>query len=109
MNVTFYHQTVSSKQIEDFLSQETGIDLTEFFNQYLRTTKVPTLEYTINKKTLKYRWINIVEGFDMPIQVIINDEDMWLFPKADWQTMNLESKQSTIKIDPDFYIYSQKI
>ena len=109
MNVTFYHQTVSSKQIEDFLSQETGIDLTEFFNQYLRTTKVPTLEYTINKKTLKYRWINIVEGFDMPIQVIINDEDMWLFPKAEWQTMNLESKQSTIKIDPDFYIYSQKI
>ena len=109
MNVTFYHQTVSSKQIEDFLSQETGIDLTEFFNQYLRTTKVPTLEYTINKKTLKYRWINIVEGFDMPIQVIINDEDMWLFPKADWQTMDLESKQSTIKIDPDFYIYSQKI
>jgi aminopeptidase N len=109
MNVTFYHQTVSSKQIEDFLSQETGIDLTEFFNQYLRTTKVPTLEYTINKKTLKYRWINIVEGFDMPIQVIINDEVMWLFPKADWQTMNLESKQSSIKIDPDFYIYSQKI
>ncbi|WJJ97852.1 M1 family metallopeptidase [Algibacter luteus] len=109
MNVTFYHQTVSSKQIEDFLSQETGIDLTEFFNQYLRTTKVPTLEYTINKKTLKYRWISIVEGFDMPIQVIINDEDMWLFPKADWQTMNLESKQSSIKIDPDFYIYSQKI
>jgi aminopeptidase N len=109
MNVTFYHQTVSSKQIEDFLCHETGIDLTEFFDQYLRTTKIPTLEYTVNKKTLKYRWTNIVNGFDMPIQVKINDKDIWLFPKAEWQTMNLESKQPVIKIDPDFYIYSQKI
>jgi aminopeptidase N len=109
MNVTFYHQTVSSKQIEDFLSQETGIDLTEFFDQYLRTTKVPTLEYSIDKKTLKYRYINIIDGFDMPIQVTIDDKDLWLFPKVKWQTMNLESKQSILKIDPDFYIYSQKI
>ena len=31
MNVEFYHQTVTTQQIESFLSKETGIDLTAFF------------------------------------------------------------------------------
>ncbi|PWH83201.1 peptidase M1 [Algibacter marinivivus] len=108
MNTEFYHQTVSSKQIENFISRETGYDLTEFFNQYLRTVKIPTLEYEIKKKTLKYRWVNIIEGFDMPIQVKINDEEKWLFPKADWKEESLESKINTFEIDPDFYVESKK-
>jgi aminopeptidase N len=40
----FYHQTVTTKQIEDYLSSTVGIDLV-FFHQYLRDTRVPTLEY----------------------------------------------------------------
>ena len=109
MNVEFYHQTVTSQQIENFLSRETGYDLTEFFNQYLRTTKVPTLEYQIKKKTLKYRWTNIVDGFDMPIQIEINDEEKWIFPKAEWKEESLESKINTFKTDIDFYVESKKL
>ena len=109
MNITFYHQTVTTKQIEDFLSKETEIDLTEFFNQYLRDIRIPTLEYTINKEELKYRWTNIVDGFDMPIQVIIDKKEQWLFPMADWKTMQLESENSSLEVDPDFYIYSKEI
>ena len=109
MNITFYHQTVTTKQIEDFLSKETEIDLTEFFNQYLRDIRIPTLEYTINKEELKYRWTNIVDGFDMPIQVIIDKKEQWLFPKAGWKTMPLESENSSLEVDPDFYIYSKEI
>ncbi len=107
MNKTFYHQTVSTQQIEDFLSKETGIDLTEFFNQYLRTIKIPTLEYSIKNKELKYRWINIVDNFDMPIQVIIDDKEQWLFPNAEWKTMPIKNK--ILKIDPDFYIEVNKV
>ena len=109
MNVTFYHQTVTTKQIEDFLSTETGIDLTEFFNQYLRDTRIPTLEYSINGKELKYRWTNIVNGFDMPVQVTINEKEQWLFPKADWKTMALDSKNQTFNLDEDFYVYAKKL
>ena len=109
MNVEFYHQTVTSQQIENFLSRETGYDLTEFFNQYLRTTKVPTLEYQIKKKTLKYRWTNIIDGFDMPIQIEINDEEKWIFPKAEWKEESLESKINTFKTDIDFYVESKKL
>jgi len=109
MNKTFYHQTVTTKQIEDYLSKETGIDLSAFFNQYLRTTKIPTLEYAIKNNELKYRWIQIVDKFDMPIQVTINGKEQWLFPKADWKTLALKSKTSTLEIDPDFYVESKKL
>jgi len=109
MNVRFYHKTVDTKQIEDFLSEETYIDLKPFFNQYLRTVKIPTLEYSIDKKVLKYRWTNIVDGFDMPVEVNINDEDTWLAPTSEWKTLEFKSKISTFDVDVDFYVESHKL
>lgn len=109
LNRTFYHQTVTTKQVEDYISQQTGIDLTEFFNQYLRTIKIPTLEYSIKNKVLKFRWTNIVDKFDMPIQVVLDGKEQWLFPKAEWITMGLESNNASFEIDPDFYVYSKKL
>lgn len=102
LNSEFYHQTVTTKQIEDYMSEASGIDLTEFFNQYLRSTKIPTLEYKIENGELTYRWTNTVEGFDMPIQIEIDGKTEWLFPKADWQNKSINS--DTLKVDRNFYI-----
>ncbi|PNW27681.1 peptidase M1 [Formosa algae] len=107
MNKIFYHQTVNTKQIEDFLSQETGIDLTAFFNQYLRDTRIPTLEYTFENNTLKYHWTHIVSDFDMPIQVTLNGKLQWIYPTAEWKTIPITSK--TFEIDSDFYVDHKKI
>ena len=109
LNTTFYHQTVTTQQIENYISEQSGIDLTEFFNQYLRTIKVPIVEYQIDKKELKYRWTNIVADFDMPIQVTIDEKEQWLFPKADWQTMDLKSKDASFKVDNNFYVEVKKL
>jgi aminopeptidase N len=109
LNQTFYHQTVTTQQIENYISEQTGIDLTEFFNQYLRTTKIPTFEYSIKNKELKYRWINIVDKFDMPIQVTIDDKEQWVFPKAEWQTKTISSSKMPIEVNPNFYIKVNKL
>ncbi|MDN3666567.1 M1 family metallopeptidase [Algibacter miyuki] len=109
MNVTFYHQTVTTKQIEDYLSEESGIDLTAFFNQYLRSVKIPTFEYSINKKALKYRWTNIVADFDMPLEVKINNENTWLKPTSEWKTLDFNSNISTFDVDIDFYVETKKL
>jgi aminopeptidase N len=107
LNSKFYHQTVTTKQIEDYLSKMTNKDLSAFFNQYLRTTKIPTLEYIIENGKLKYRWINVVDGFDMPIQIEVKGKSEWLFPIAEWKTKVIES--SNFKIDRDFYVEVNKI
>ena len=109
LNRTFYHQTVTTKQIEDYISKESGIDLTAFFNQYLRDTRIPTLEYKIEKKELKYRWTNIVDNFDMPVQVSIDEKVQWLFPKTNWKTLPLDSKKTSFSIDRDFYVEVKKL
>ena len=107
LNSTFYHKTVTTKQIEDYIGKETGIDLTAFFNQYLRDIRIPTLEYTINNGELKYRWIEIVDGFDMPIQIEIGGKTEWLYPKAEWQTKKINTK--TLKINRNFYVKSKTL
>ncbi len=102
LNKTFYHQTVTTKQIEDYISKETKIDLTEFFEQYLRTTQIPTLEYTFEKGKLKYRYAGIIEKFDMPIRIFVDDKADWIQPNAKWQTKEL--KGNKISIDSNFYV-----
>ena len=102
MNSEFYHQTVTPQQIEDYISEASGIDLTEFFNQYLRGTKIPTLEYKIENGALEYRWTNSVAGFDMPIQIEIDGKTEWLYPKADWQSQSMSS--DNIAVDRNFYV-----
>lgn len=67
LNATFWHQTVTTKQIEDYMSQQLGIDLSKVFDQYLRTAEVPTLELLYMKKKMKYRWSDCVKGFNMPV------------------------------------------
>lgn len=109
LNRTFYHQTVTTQQIEDYISNESGINLTAFFNQYLRTSKIPTLEYSINNKELKYRWIHIVNEFDMPIQVTIQGKKLWIYPKAEWNIQTLSDENVSFEIDPNFYIETKKL
>ncbi|NCO62888.1 MAG: M1 family metallopeptidase [Flavobacteriales bacterium] len=109
LNLTFYHQTVTTKQIENYISTESGIDLTAFFNQYLRTTAIPNLEYNIENKELKYRWTHIVDNFDMPVQITINDKEQWLFPSSEWKTMPLKSNKTVLKVDRDFYVNVTKL
>nr|WP_223154704.1 M1 family metallopeptidase [Aestuariibaculum sediminum] len=109
MNKTFYHQTVTTQQIENYISKQSGIDLNAFFNQYLRTIKIPEFQYSIKNNNFKFRWTNIVKNFDMPLKVYINNKAKWIYPKADWQTISLKELASEFKIDPNFYILTKKL
>ncbi len=108
MNEKYYHQTVTTKDIEDYMSQMSGIDLTEFFNQYLRTTMIPTLEYKINGNEITYRWTNVVDKFDMPVKIA--NSEIWLFPNSEWKTEKLKDGwEKNFRIDRNFYINLKKV
>ncbi len=109
MNKEFYHQTVTTEQIENYLSQKTGKDLTAFFNQYLRTKDIPLLEYEIKDKSIKYRYTRTVDDFDMPVRVFVDDQEKWLFPNDQWKTESLGTDSPEIEIDRNFYIRSREI
>ena len=109
MNAEFYHQTVTTKQIEDFLSKETGFNLNPFFNQYLRAINIPTLEHKIENNTLKYRWTNTNANFEMPLKTTINGEEKWIYPTSNWKKLELTSADSSFVIDENFYVFTKKV
>lgn len=109
LNRTFYHQTVTTKQIEEYMSQEVGRDLNPFFNQYLRDTRIPTLEYYLDGNTLKYHWTNSVAGFDMPVKVSLNGTEVSLNPKSEWSEFNNSTKIESVVLNPNFYVLNKKI
>ena len=108
LNSTFYHQTVTTKQIEEYISQSVGVDLTSFFNQYLRDVRIPIFEYKYSNSILSYRWINCVSGFTMPLKVTLNGVEKWLQPKTEWTKMAYKSKDLKVEVDPNFYVTALK-
>lgn len=104
LNSTFYHQTVTAKQIEDYLSKSVGLDLKPFFDQYLRDTRIPTLEYKFKDNMLSYRWTNCVSGFDMLVKVNLNGKAQLLNPKAEWTNLPQTTKNLKLEVDKDFYV-----
>ncbi|MEZ7500264.1 M1 family metallopeptidase [Flavobacterium sp. Arc3] len=104
LNSTFYHQTVTTKQIEDYLSTAVGMELNPFFNQYLRDTRIPTLEYFFKDKTLGFRWTNCVTGFNMPLKITINGVEKWLKPTTEWKNDSSIVENPQLKIDANFYV-----
>lgn len=109
LNKDFYHQTVTTEQIEDYISKAMKMDLNAFFTQYLRTTKIPELTYKIEGKTIKYKWNNVVDGFSIPIKVFINGQEKWIKPSIDWKEHTSTNKLQEFKVDKNFYIYSKEL
>jgi aminopeptidase N len=109
LNETFYHQTVTSEQIESYLSQHSGKDLSAFFDQYLRTTLVPVLEYRWNEGELQYRYADIVANFDMPVRCFADGKEEWIYPEATWKKTPFKQKPKTFEIDSNFYIKTRPL
>ena len=109
LNKEFYHQTVATKQIEDYISRKSKKDLSAFFNQYLRTRDIPLLEYKKEGKKLSYRYSRIVQDFDMPVRAVLNGEEIWLFPNSEWKSETISSAITDFEIDRNFYVDSHEI
>ena len=109
LNSTFYHQTVTTKQIENYLTQQVGSDLSTVFNQYLRDTRIPTLEYFFKDNQMGYRWTNCVSGFNLPVKVALNGKEELLQPETEWKRIVAKTENSKLEIDKNFYVASFNI
>jgi aminopeptidase N len=105
LNKTFYHQTVTTHQVEDFINTSTGKNFTTVFNQYLRTRDIPKLKLDIDGDVLKYKWDNCISNFDMPVKLV---SGQWLMPTTQWQELKMDNKKiKEVKVDTNFYIETE--
>jgi hypothetical protein len=106
LNQTFRHQTVTGRQVQEYINAQSGINFDKVFEQYLQTAQIPVFEYRIDKDTLTYRWTSAVRGFDMPIKVTLKTGEMTLIkPKAAWQKLPVQlANPSEFRVDQNFYV-----
>ncbi|QDP84260.1 M1 family metallopeptidase [Chryseobacterium sp. SNU WT5] len=103
LNKDFYHQTVTSKQVEDYISKNSGINFHTVFDQYLRTTNIPTLEYTQSGNELKFRYTHIVSNLKLPVRI---NDSIEINPTKEWQTLKLTSADP-VQFNENYFISYQ--
>ncbi len=110
LNTTFYHQTVSSKQIQDYISEKAGYDYSRVFYQYLNTTQIPQLDLYVDGENGKmfYKWSNCVDGFNLPLTLVGSGERVKITPSQQWRHIAVTPKEQylfdPIRIEKMYYI-----
>jgi aminopeptidase N len=113
LNKTFYHQTVTTQQIEEYISKQAGFNYKKVFDQYLRTVKIPQLEFYVDKaaSTISYRWTDCVEGFNLPI--VITPSSKRIAVTTVWQTAKLSKAEwewwGPKNIERLFYVKTRQV
>lgn len=110
LNQQFYHKIISSHTIEDFFIKETKLQLKPFFDQYLRSTQIPVLQYTFKDNQIWYRFVNCNKGFTMPLETNLIGQK-WIYPGLEWKTVDFKglSKGNQFQIDPNFYLKTEQV
>jgi aminopeptidase N len=104
LNKDFYHQVVKGSQIENYLSEKTGMNLKPFFDQYLRDIRIPVFEYYVKDNKLTFRWNNCVAGFNMPLKIFVSGTEMIIKPVIRFTTIDLAISNAVIVVDPNYYV-----
>ncbi|WDF56563.1 M1 family metallopeptidase [Mucilaginibacter sp. KACC 22063] len=107
LNKTFYHQTVTTGQVVDYINQQSGMNLTKIFDQYLRFRNIPTLEFRFVGGKAYARWISDVDGFDMPVRVRVKGgEYQFIKPVNTFKPIQVEGlTKDNLEVDTfDYYI-----
>jgi hypothetical protein len=82
------------------------------FEQYQTTTKIPELKLmkagtAVDASVGFYQWENVVDGFDMPVDVHLDDgRHVRLHPTTTPQPFPITG-QKVVKVDPGYYVTQQ--
>ena len=98
LNKDFYHQTVTSAQVENYINAKAGYNYSKVFDQYLRTTQIPTLEFYFNenKSAVFFRWTNSVKGFAFPLVLKNKETNIRVIPSENWKSADLNPGQAAL-------------
>ena len=114
ISIDFKYKVLDGKDIIEYINRKVDFNLSLFFNQYLFNSKIPILEYKIQKEgreyVLLYRW-NAIKDFDMKLLINDGEKNIWISPNSEWKEYtigNVDIKNFSIR-DDLFYVDTKKI
>ena len=107
----FKYQNIMTEDVEAWWNKRTGMDLTPFFNEYLRHAALPVLELKFDRAhgTVAYRWSADEAGFAMPIKLGEREHLTLATPVTkEWKTMPWTADPDTLYVPRDLYYIGEK-
>ena len=107
----FQYQNIMTEDVIAWWNQRTGMNLTAFFDEYLRHAAIPVLELKFDraKGTVAYRWSADEAGFAMPIKMGERDHLTLVTPvTTEWKTMPWTADPDTLVVPHDLYYVGEK-
>jgi len=101
----FKYSNIMTEAIVRFFNEETGMNLTPIFDQYLRHSALPVLELRFHEDdgSVSYRWKADVEEFAMPVKVGRKAQWQTIKPTTEWQTLKTEIRKEDFEVATDLY------
>jgi aminopeptidase N len=101
----FKYQNIMTEDVVAYFNQQTGMNLTPIFDQYLRHTALPTLELKFQPEegTVSYRWKVDEPAFAMPIRVGKKEDWQTIQPTTEWKTMKTALTKDDFDVATDLY------
>jgi aminopeptidase N len=101
----FKYQNIMTEDIVQYFNQQTGMNLTPVFDQYLRHTAIPTLQLKFDDAsgTVQYRWLADEKAFAMPVRVGLKQSWETIHPTTEWQTMKTPLTKDQFDVATDLY------
>jgi protein associated with RNAse G/E len=115
LNKTFYHQTVTSLQVEKYISDHAHFNYSKVFDQYLRNIEIPQLEFYFSAggKNVSYRYTNCIAGFNLPLVLKKGYDSFKIFPGKEWKSIDITEEQTGFfnekEIEKMYYIGVKKV
>jgi aminopeptidase N len=102
----FRYETIMTTDMEAFFNQQTGMNLTPIFNEYLRYAQIPVLllRFDETTHTVSYRWQADASDFAMPVEVGQKDHWQRITPTTtEWKTLSSPLKKDEFDVATDLY------
>jgi aminopeptidase N len=94
-DTVFKHSTTEYTQVVNFFEDRTGLELAPLFEQYVKHSALPVLEYTATKhktgSSIKMRWVAQAPQFSMPVQLMVEGHAVRVNVNSNWSKTTLPS------------------
>jgi len=101
----FKYQNIMTGDVVAYFNQQTGMNLTPIFDQYLRHAQIPRLELLYGEEpgTVMYKWRADEDDFAMPVRVGKPGEWQIIHPTTEWQQMKTPLTKEQFQVATDLY------
>jgi aminopeptidase N len=101
----FKYRNILTEDVVGYFNQQTGMNLTPIFYQYLRHTQIPRLELLFGEApgTVMYKWRADEDHFAMPVKVGKAGEWQTIHPTTEWQEMKTALTKDELQVATELY------